>query len=307
MNIVAVVVTYNRLVLLKQNIAALKKQTCLPTHIVVIDNCSTDGTAEFLQTVEGLRVIRTTQNTGGAGGFFEGIKAAVALQADWIWLMDDDTIPHDDTLEKMLPYTHQAQVGFINSKVVWKDGSQHLMNKVVFAHQELPENTSFSHEMQQKIIRNGSFVSMLIRGDMPFKIGLPYREFFIWCDDYEYSYRMFSHGFVGIYAEESVVLHATAENYTPVLKDIRGQHAWKLYYEERNRTFIDRKHKNPVVFFFSQLNKIRLQRRLIKKRHLPQEEERALLHQLTRGLWDGIFFHPKIEWIDADALTQKNK
>ena len=136
MNIVAVVVTYNRLVLLKQNIAALKKQTCLPTHIVVIDNCSTDGTAEFLQTVEGLHVIRTTQNTGGAGGFFEGIKAAVALQADWMWLMDDDTIPHDDALEKMLPYTHQPQVGFINSKVVWKDGSQHLMNRVVFGHQE---------------------------------------------------------------------------------------------------------------------------------------------------------------------------
>ena len=307
MNIVTVVVTYNRLVLLKQNIEALKKQTHTPTHIVVIDNCSTDGTAEFLHTVEGIHVIRTTRNTGGAGGFFEGLKAAAALQADWIWLMDDDTIPHDDALEKMLPYTHQPQVGFINSKVVWKDGSQHLMNKVVFAHKEQSKNTSFPNEMQHKIIRNGSFVSMLIRGDMPFKIGLPYREFFIWCDDYEYSYRMFSHGFVGIYAEESVVLHATTENYTPALENITAQHAWKLYYEERNGTFIYRKHKNPIVFFFSQLNKIRLQRRLIKKRHLPKDEEHALLHELTRGLWDGIFFHPKIEWIDTENLTKKNK
>lgn len=307
MNIVTVVVTYNRLVLLKQNIEALKKQTHTHTHIVVIDNCSTDGTAEFLQTVEGIHVIRTTRNTGGAGGFFEGLKAAAALQADWIWLMDDDTIPHDDALEKMLPYTHQPQVGFINSKVVWKDGSQHLMNKVVFAHKEQSKNTSSPNEMQHKIIRNGSFVSMLIRGDMPFKIGLPYREFFIWCDDYEYSYRMFSHGFIGIYAEESVVLHATTENYTPALENITAQHAWKLYYEERNGTFICRKHKNPIVFFFSQLNKIRLQRRLIKKRHLPKDEEHALLHKLTRGLWDGIFFHPKIEWIDTENLTKKNK
>lgn len=71
MNIVAVVVTYNRLALLKQNIAALKKQTCLPTHIVVIDNCSTDGTAEFLQTAEGLRVIRTTQNIGERVAFLK--------------------------------------------------------------------------------------------------------------------------------------------------------------------------------------------------------------------------------------------
>ena len=61
------------------------------------------------------------------------------------------------------------------------------------------------------------------------------------------------------------------------------------------------------MFFFSQLNKIRLQRRLIKKRHLPKDEEHALLHELTRGLWDGIFFHPKIEWIDTENLTKKNK
>ena len=99
------------------------------------------------------------------------------------------------------------------------------MNKVVFAHKEQSKNTSSPNEMQHKIIRNGSFVSMLIRGDMPFKIGLPYREFFIWCDDYEYSYRMFSHGFIGIYAEESVGLHATTENYTPALEDITAKSA----------------------------------------------------------------------------------
>lgn len=57
MNIVTVVVTYNRLVLLKQNIEALKKQTHTHTHIVVIDNCSTDGTAEFLQTVDRKSVV----------------------------------------------------------------------------------------------------------------------------------------------------------------------------------------------------------------------------------------------------------
>lgn len=45
-----VVVTYNRLSLLKENLQALKQQTFIIHKIFVIDNCSTDGTREFLDS-----------------------------------------------------------------------------------------------------------------------------------------------------------------------------------------------------------------------------------------------------------------
>lgn len=48
MTINCVVVTYNRLALLKECLDALDKQT-YPIHkIVIVDNCSTDGTGAFL-------------------------------------------------------------------------------------------------------------------------------------------------------------------------------------------------------------------------------------------------------------------
>ena len=49
MKVNCVVVTYNRLALLRECLAAIEKQT-YPIHkVIVIDNCSTDGTEDFLK------------------------------------------------------------------------------------------------------------------------------------------------------------------------------------------------------------------------------------------------------------------
>ena len=75
-----VVVTYNRLNLLKENIQALKAQTFQLHTIFIIDNCSTDGTREFLDSLSNdtqIKVIHLPENKGGAWGFYEGIKQAV--------------------------------------------------------------------------------------------------------------------------------------------------------------------------------------------------------------------------------------
>src|SRR4051794_17819421 len=48
---VAVVVTFNRLALLKRCLAALQAQTVAPHRIIVVDNASTEGTGEWLQTL----------------------------------------------------------------------------------------------------------------------------------------------------------------------------------------------------------------------------------------------------------------
>src|SRR5579859_6477154 len=102
MNITAVVVTFNRLSLLKECIAGLKRQTVSLQEIIVVNNGSSDGTAGWLAGEEGLHVI-TQENLGGAGGQHTGIGRAMEHGADWIWLMDDDAEPYPDALEKLLP------------------------------------------------------------------------------------------------------------------------------------------------------------------------------------------------------------
>ncbi len=80
-NVTAIVVTYNRLPLLKQCLAALRAQTVQGFTVLLVDNASTDGTADYIKTLAmpGLVCRNPGENLGGAGGFAYGIRAAVEL------------------------------------------------------------------------------------------------------------------------------------------------------------------------------------------------------------------------------------
>ena len=96
MKIIAVVVTYNRLELLKRNISCLKQNKPL-SAIVVVNNGSTDGTSEWLASQDSLTVVNQA-NVGGSGGFYTCIRKSCELDADWIWCMADDLFALPDCL-----------------------------------------------------------------------------------------------------------------------------------------------------------------------------------------------------------------
>lgn len=55
--IAAVIVTYNRLELLKECLQAVQEQSKKVYSIVVVNNASTDGTTEFLETIDDARLV----------------------------------------------------------------------------------------------------------------------------------------------------------------------------------------------------------------------------------------------------------
>lgn len=304
--VVGVIVTYNRLRLLKETVEAVTGQTCPPLKTVIIDNHSTDGTAGYLASLGGSQAIEAVSlpaNTGGAGGFAEGIRRAARYGADWIWVMDDDTVPAPDAVERMLPFMRCGGVGFLNSKVVWTDGSLHRMNLPGYITDEARRKAvlgrlGMAEGCGAEPIDGASFVSLFIRGSLPREIGLPYKEFFIWSDDAEYTERITAHGYAGLLVEGSVATHKTAENYEASLDTVPAAAAWKLYYGERNQSFMRRRRKGALQFFFSQLNAMRLHARRIRKRGLPPDEERKLVAASRRGLLAGFTFSPKVEYIE---------
>jgi Predicted glycosyltransferases len=106
--VAAVVVTFNRKQLLTECLDVLLAQTRPVDKIIVIDNASTDGTPESLEergylSNPLLDYVRLSENTGGAGGFYEGVKRGYEAGYDWLWLMDDDAEPLVSALEKMSP------------------------------------------------------------------------------------------------------------------------------------------------------------------------------------------------------------
>ena len=100
--LVAVVVTHNRLDQLRITLGRLLDSPPeVLAAVVVVDNLSSDGTADWLagQGDPRLAVLRPDRNLGGAGGFEAGMRHAVAqFDPDWLVVMDDDARPDPGTL-----------------------------------------------------------------------------------------------------------------------------------------------------------------------------------------------------------------
>lgn len=302
MKIAAVVVTYNRLNLLQENVEALLNQSYKLDKIIIVNNGSTDDTKQWLSQYEQntlFHIVNLNENIGGAGGFSLGIKLAVKMGYDYSWIMDDDTIPHADALEKLMDIANAYRdAGFVASYVTWTDGSPHQMNKCGIL-------KGYSEESKM-VVSNGtkayrcshcSFVSVLINSNAVRKVGLPIKEFFIWCDDIEYTQRIVSHHIPCYFVPSSVVVHKSATNYFPSIDKAPASFAWRFYYQARNTCYLNRKKKRLLLlFWFSVINKYRLYLREIKRR--DEGEREAFLKAVQRGCWDGLTFNPTIDYVD---------
>src|SRR5436305_13406805 len=172
----AVVVTHNRKALLRQSLAALGSQTVPPDRILVIDNASADGTSGMVSgAFPHAELVRLERNVGGAGGFHEGMRRAHETGADWIWLMDDDTIAAEDALEALLAAAEPNGLPrplLLASKAVWTDGRLHPMNAPG------TDRRSFDRLVRaaaRKLVplRSATFVSLLVSRDAIDRHGLP--------------------------------------------------------------------------------------------------------------------------------------
>lgn len=301
--VACVIVTYNRLALLKECVEAVVSQT-YPLHkIIIIDNHSTDNTFDYLQTLNDdnrVELISLSENIGGAGGFSRGIKQAMMTGVDWVWVMDDDTIPYKNALEKMVDATRLTEkIGFLCSKVLWTDGSPHRMNRpgVCLEKRDKLFNHYSSEEISAFLCMHSSFVSLMINAEAVKEVGLPIEEFFIWGDDIEYTVRISSHGYDCFYVDNSIVLHKTASNYAPYADTAPAETAWKFYYHARNMSFLKRKlkHKTGVALLISTLNMYRNYLRRISKR--GDNNKKVFRKAVFKGCWDGLTFNPPIKYL----------
>lgn len=202
-----VVVTYNRLALLQEEIEALRKQTYKEFQIVVVNNSSTDGTLEWLKGQNDIITI-TQGNVGGAGGFYTGMKYVAENGYDYCWVMDDDVICHTDALEHLIAaYAKHPDAGYVCSKVVGIDGS--AMNvPILDMRKGNCDYASWYEESGDSILRikKSTFVSAMFPTSIIREVGLPYKEYFIWGDDWEYTQRV-STSHVSYLALNSAVVH----------------------------------------------------------------------------------------------------
>ena len=266
MEVIAVIVTFNRFSVLLETIKFLRNQTLKPGCIYVIDNCSKDETYNYFSTNSsiGLEYIRLSENIGYAGALAVGMEAAKKKYSPaYYWLLDDDSHPEENVLKELV-----ANITMSDFAILGITGFK------------------FSFTKKKKIISNliteADFVlidNALVKSDLVNSIGFPDKEYFMMCEDLDYCMRAKEKSFkVGVCSHLSVNrLHLGS---TGASKSI----IWRSYYHARNYVFIVRRYKSlkMMIYFVASQTKFIIAALFITRRF-------SLVYYRICGLIHGIF------------------
>lgn len=255
--IIAVVVTYNRKVLLHHVIDSLQSQTINISTIIVVNNGSTDGTKEWLDAQKDLYVIHQG-NVGGSGGFFTGIKVASQMDCDWIWCMDDDVFPTDTCLKTLLDYArHNEELGILCPHRLLSGETVHGESKKLNLSNPFKPiyadylTTKDVEENEISFVESMAFEGPLIQKEVVEKIGLPNKDLFILYDDTDYCYRAILAGYRAVVVRDAIMEKYDFQTKSSYRED-KIKNKWKLAYHIRNTAYFGHRYgKNFWVRHFA--------------------------------------------------------
>ncbi len=296
MKVCAVVPTYNRQELLERCLRALLRQTRPLDEIIVIDNASTDGTSEMIRgkfagqvTYLGLR-----ENMGSAGGFCQGMKLALQHRHDWIWCMDNDAVPLDDTLQKLIDVecpSKESVVAKACSRTDPETGERYT----------LAAGADFDGAKFLNIMRGewrGRIVpvecapwgGLLVKADAVRRAGFPEVGMFSWGEDVVFCFAIRKFGEI-LHTDSTMLFHRTVPKTVATIKRLGHERItiedyWKQYYFFRNMLYIGRAYfKSRWRWTFKYL---KFYLRGLASILLLDDFKLYRIQIITRGLMDGL-------------------
>jgi rhamnopyranosyl-N-acetylglucosaminyl-diphospho-decaprenol beta-1,3/1,4-galactofuranosyltransferase len=224
----AVIVTFNNSMMLKELLSDLFSQTCPPDQIIVVDNASDDNTPQIVRnSFPSVKYIRLCENTGSAGGYYEGIKAALE-NSDLIWTLDDDVRLRNDSLQEVLKGFEKLDFTLSVSSV-----------------RSVGDDHPYTSPTRLELF---PWRGTLIKSELIRKYGLPMKEFFIYGEDLEYAMRFNERGFFCYWIPTSKCVEKRLEGkgqYEVMGKSVKiYASAFQLYYAFRNQLYIFMKYKD---------------------------------------------------------------
>lgn len=255
-----VIVTYKRQELLEGLLASIEKSTVAPWRVVVVDNENAPATEKIVAAF-GERALELwgpaetdaqggtgrvvyvpmAENTGGSGGFSEGVRRAYELGAQWFWVMDDDVAIEPAGLARLSKWTGEADV--IQGCRYDTDGGP------FFWQYRLWEGLGIYNPFAKSAFENGEpkainvmcFEGALFSRRVVQTCGLPDPRFFIYWDDAVYGYVASKH--VRTILVPDFVLRRCREVKNVSLGSVRQLNSTSdmtRYYILRNRGYIAR-------------------------------------------------------------------
>jgi rhamnopyranosyl-N-acetylglucosaminyl-diphospho-decaprenol beta-1,3/1,4-galactofuranosyltransferase len=265
----AVIVTFNNSKMLMDLLTDLSSQTRPPEEIIVVDNASIDNTEKMVQShFPDVRYIRLPENTGSAGGYHEGIRAALE-NSDLIWTLDDDVRLARDSLEELLS-------GFEELDLVLSLSSVRSVGK--------RRTEAVPHRLELFPWRGTLIKSEVIR-----ECGLPMKELFIYGEDLEYAMRFNQRWLYCYWIPQSICVENRTEgkiDYVFMGKTTRiYSSSFQLYYAFRNNTYVFWRYGNYPRLLRTLLYAIKSSLFLII---FEKRLRAAKTHAIAHGVLDGF-------------------
>jgi GT2 family glycosyltransferase len=234
---------------LTECIDSLKEQTFRDFETILVDNGSTDGSAEFAEKRYGefIRVLRNKENLGFAGGNNIGIQAA---RGEYIVLLNNDTWADPHWLEELVKATQiDSLIGMWGSKIrsyfqrnrIEGIGELIYWDGLCRAQGQFEQDDGQYEVMQEILFPPGC--GAMYRKSVLDEIGLFDEDFFAYGDDTEIGIRARLAGWKCLYVPRAIIYHKNSGT--------GGQHSpFKAYYVERNRFWITLKYfPLPLLLF----------------------------------------------------------
>jgi rhamnosyltransferase len=268
MNIVAYTSSLNQKAALRRCIRALLDQTYPVREIIVVDNRSSDGTP-LEAFPEKVTLVCHLRNLGTSGAAATAFEYAFAAQYDWMWVLDQDSVPRKDALEKLVTLYEsftpefQKQIGVLSSLVVVDPREElvygHLLTRRGAKLIRLDQGAPYCES--DTTIWSGS----LYRVEAAKTAGLPrfgtkgyWEDFGLDMGDIEFGYRIKRAGFRVVVHPSSIIDHYVGDITEVNLGDRRlftsNHPPSRRYLSFRNMVYFwlyihaDR-HLLPVIFF----------------------------------------------------------
>lgn len=213
-NVICVTVTYgDRRHLLTQVLDSLSAQGL--RKVAVVDNGAKWPVRAALVEAYGdfVDVVEMGRNVGSAPGYGAGIQRAMDLGADFIWLLDDDNWPQANALSKLLE-RHRELMLTTDPSLLAVTAFRGLGQSGIASRHLTPRHSSYLgfhvSDIPRKMLKRIPGLGIFQRHDLPAvvsidiapyggiffsravveRVGLPCKDFVLYCDDYEWSLRI---------------------------------------------------------------------------------------------------------------------
>ena len=247
-----VTLNYNGLDWLKDCLDSISNLNYTNFNVLLVDNGSADNSIKFVkENYDDIEILENKSNLGYSEGFNRGINYAIKNDAEYILIMNNDTVIDKDALTQLVKTaTTDSKIGFVSGKVYYhsKPNTFQTVGRLSDPHTIVgPHVGSYEEDIgQYDKIKDYDFIDdvfMLVSTDTIKETGAYDKDFFLQYEETDWCIRVRKAGYRIVYVPEAKIWHkgtlTSGGTYSPI----------NTFYNARNRTIFMKKNSTQSQWF----------------------------------------------------------